>query len=428
MLNFEYDDLEAVCNKFGTPLYLYDGESLERQFLNLRSNLHQSLEIFYSLKANPNISIFSLLHSLGAKAEVSSLTELITVLKCKTDPKDIIFLGPGKSIKELEMCVMKDIYSIVCESLQELELINEISKKNNKITRVSLRVNPSFSVKGARLTMSGKPSQFGIDEELLSEVIEIIMTKYSNIHLQGFQTYMGTRILDEDVIIENTRKILNSAERFSEKYGVELELVDIGGGLGVPYFESEEDLDIKELCQGLNVLVDEFKGKYPNTRLIMELGRYLTAESGIYITKARYLKESRGEKYIVTDGGTNHHMAAVGIGSFVKRNFPIISLSNPNAEKSVVYNVSGPLCTPNDTIGKNVKLPEVNQGDLIGILKSGAYGPTASPTLFLSHGFPAEVLYYRDEYKLIRNRDDVDSMLNKQILLLFEKQCLETIK
>ncbi|MBO1910291.1 hypothetical protein J4G37_36600, partial [Microvirga sp. 3-52] len=216
MPNLEYDNLESVCDKFGTPLYLYDGESLELNFLNLRNNLHQSLEIFYSLKANPNISIFSLLHSLGAKAEVSSLAELITVLKCKTDPKDIIFLGPGKSIEEIEMCVMQDIYSIVCESSQELELINEISKKHNKITNVSLRVNPSFSVKGARLTMSGKPSQFGIDEELLSQVIETIMTKHTNIHLQGFQTYMGTRILDEGIIIENTRKILNNADRFSE--------------------------------------------------------------------------------------------------------------------------------------------------------------------------------------------------------------------
>lgn len=420
MINLDHD-FEKISEKFGTPLYLYDGNIIKRNFKHLSKNLHPSLEIFYSLKANPNMSIFYLLHSLGARAEVSSMAELMTVLKCGTNPKNIIFLGPGKSIEEIEMCVSQDIYSIVCESKQEMEIVNKIAKHQNKMVNIALRVNPSFSVRGARLSMSGKSSQFGIDEEQLPDVIETIMTRYSYLHLQGFQTYMGTRILDEEVILENTRKILESADRFAKKYGIALEMVDIGGGLGVPYFDKETSLDIEKLGHGLTSLIEGFREKYPNTRLIMELGRYLTAESGIYMIKTRYIKESRGEKYIVADGGTNHHMAAVGIGSFVKRNFPIRSLSNLTGDRTTPYNISGPLCTPNDTIGKSVMLPKTKTGDLIGILNSGAYGPSASPILFLSHGFPAEVLYYQGNYRLIRSRDTVDSMLKNQILYEFEK-------
>ncbi|GIP63142.1 diaminopimelate decarboxylase [Virgibacillus pantothenticus] len=408
-------DFQAISTTYGTPLYLYSGEELEQNYNHLRNHLTSSLEIFYSLKANPNISIYSFLHSLGAKAEVSSKAELLTVLKCGTNPQDIIFLGPGKSSEELEMCISNNIYSIVCESFQELELINQIAQNNNRIINVSIRTNPSFTIKGARLTMGGKSRQFGIDEEILLGLNYEDLSQYKNICIIGFHTYMGTRILDETVIVENTVNILRSAELLSEKLKINLEMVDIGGGLGVPYFDGEVSINIENLCRELNPVIEQFQNKHPRSRLIMELGRYLTATSGMYITKVSYVKESRGELFAITDGGTNHHMAAVGIGSFVKRNFPIVSLSS-TSEQRYNYNISGPLCTPNDTIGKNVSLPKLFHGDLIGIENSGAYGPTASPTLFLSHGYPAEVLHYQGEHYLIRERDSVDSMLSKQIL------------
>ncbi|AUS84879.1 diaminopimelate decarboxylase [Lysinibacillus sp. YS11] len=405
-----------LAERYGTPLYIYDGNEIKNAFLELKSNIPDYLEVFFSLKSNPNISVYNLLKSLGAKAEVSSLTELKTVLMANTNPNDIIFLGPGKSEEEIKNCIDHSIYAIVCESFQELELINEIASLRKKRVRVAIRVNPTFTVKGSRLSMGGKPRQFGIDEEEIFQNISIL-NSYKNVEIIGIQVYMGTRILDGDVICQNTQNILKLAEKFSKQTDQYLQFVDIGGGLGVPYFGNEEELNIQRLGKQLAPIIADFKANFPNTRLAMEAGRYLVAKSGIFVSKVNYTKKSREENFVITDGGTNCHMAAVGIGSFVKRNFPMINLTNLNETDIETYNVTGPLCTPNDIVGKNVELSRVQKGDLIGVLQSGAYGPSASPGLFLSHGFPAEVMILNGEHYLIRRRDHSDDIIDKQIMV-----------
>ncbi|SNS62603.1 diaminopimelate decarboxylase [Streptosporangium subroseum] len=407
--------VSELAREYGTPLYIYDGDALREQFLGLRTRLHPKLEMFFSLKSNPNVSICALLHSLGARAEVSSLVELATALQAGVKGEDIIFLGPGKSREELRTCVNENVHAIVCESFGELELIEEVAKEQEKIVNVVLRVNPSFSVKGSGLTMGGKPRQFGIDEEqILAD--PGLATRFSNVRLMGVHAYMGTRILSEEVVVENTVRILELAERIATKLDFPLELVDVGGGLGIAYFEGERDLDPELLTSRLNPVIEDFVSRYPDTRMIMELGRYLTAPSGTYMVRVRYVKTSMGERFAVADGGTNHHMAAVGIGSFVKRNFPMRLLNRIDEEATEPWYVTGPLCTPNDTIGKGVLLPPVRTGDLLGVLRSGAYGPTASPVLFLSHGSPAEVLVKDGRHHLVRERDGIDDLLRQQHL------------
>ncbi|MGE7934840.1 diaminopimelate decarboxylase [Viridibacillus arvi] len=408
--------ISDLAEKYGTPLYIYDGQEISNIFLELKNNITKHLEVFFSLKSNPNISVYNLLKSLGAKAEVSSLTELKTVLMANTDPENIIFLGPGKSEEEITSCIDHSIYAIVCESFQELELINKIASIRKKRARVAIRVNPTFSIKGSRLAMGGKPRQFGIDEEIVFQNLALLKS-YGNVDIIGIQVYMGTRILDENVICQNTINILKLAVRFSEQTGLALQFVDIGGGLGVPYFSNEEELNIQKLGKQLSPIINDFKDSFPNTKLAMEVGRYLVAKSGMFVSKVNYIKKSREENFIITDGGTNCHMAAVGIGSFVKRNFPMKNLTNLNEADIDTYNVTGPLCTPNDVVGKNVELSKVQRGDLIGILQSGAYGPSASPGLFLSHGFPAEVLIHSGKHYLVRRRDNSEDIIGKQILV-----------
>ncbi|MEU6542809.1 type III PLP-dependent enzyme [Streptomyces sp. NPDC046859] len=405
-----------LAEQYGTPLYLYDGAEITGRFQGLRERLHPSLEVFYSLKANPNISVCALLNRCGARAEVSSLTELVTARRAGVAPRDIIFLGPGKSRAELAACLDEDIHAIVCESLDELALIDEVAREKFVTARVALRVNPSFSVKGSGLTMGGKPRQFGIDEERLLAEGPGLTSRYSAVRLMGVQVYLGTRILGEDTVVENTRRILDLAERVSGHLGFPLETVDVGGGLGVAYFDNEKDLDLDELTARLNPVVDAFAVRHPDTRMIMELGRFLVAASGTYVTRVRYTKQSMGENFAVTDGGTNHHMAAVGIGSYVKRNFPIVALERLDEPAGEPWNITGPLCTPNDVIGKKVPMPALRAGELIGVLRSGAYGPTASPVHFLSHGYPAEVLVLDGRPHLVRERDDVEAMLGGQRL------------
>jgi diaminopimelate decarboxylase len=403
-----------LAERFGTPMYLYDGDVIRQVYGRLRALLDPGVEIFYSLKANPNVSVCALLRSLGAGAEVSSLAELVTARRAGVAAADTIFLGPGKSPEELAACVDAGIHAVVCESLEELTALDESAPAGG--TRVILRVNPAFSTKGSRLSMGGKPRQFGIDQELLLESAPVLKG-LRNVEVIGLHAYMGTRILDAANAVENTRGILSAAEQLSAALDLPLGTVDVGGGFGVPYFDNESDLDIEEATRGINDAVADFRDRHPRTRLITELGRYLVGRAGTYVVRARYVKPSRGEWFVVADGGTNHHMAAVGIGSFVKRNFPIRSLSRPDAAPDREYTVTGPLCTPNDVVGKQVPLPEVRPGDLLGVERSGAYGPTASPVQFLSHGYPAEVLVLDGTAHLVRRRDTIDDLLGPQILV-----------
>ncbi|MGD3112000.1 type III PLP-dependent enzyme [Streptomyces sp. YGL11-2] len=417
--------ISELAERFGTPLYLYDGAELASRIDGLRAELHPRLEFFFSLKANPNVAVCAALHARGARAEVSSLVELLTALRAGVAPRDIIFLGPGKSAGELEACLEHGIHAIVCESLGELDLIDELARRRGAVARVMLRVNPTFSVKGSGLTMGGKPRQFGIDEvQLLARTG--LAGPHANVRLMGVHAYMGTRILSEEAVAENTARIFELAGRVSAELGFELETVDIGGGLGVAYFDGERDLDLPLLAARLNPLIAEFADAHPRTRLVMELGRYLTATAGTYVARVRYVKESMGERFAVADGGTNHHMAAVGIGSFVKRNFPMALLNRLDEPADESWHVTGPLCTPNDTLGKKIALPAVRPGDLVGVLRSGAYGPTASPVQFLSHGYPAEVLVQDGQAHLVRERDTSEDLLRGQRLPAVASERLTT--
>ncbi|MEN8656322.1 type III PLP-dependent enzyme [Streptomyces sp. 21So2-11] len=411
--------VSEIAAEFGTPLYVYDADVLHDVYQGLRDRMHPAVDIFLSLKANPNISVIGFLGTLGAGAEVSSLAELETARRAGIAPQNTIFLGPGKTRAELEACVAADLHAIVCESLDELKALDDLAVAAGRDRLpVMLRINPEFHTKGSALAMGGKPRQFGIDVAEL-RASQQLLKGLRRVHVMGLHAYMGTRFLNHEDLIHNTREILAAADELSAETGIELRTVDFGGGFGVPYFSNETGLDIPALTDGINDAVGEFLQKHPGCRLINELGRYLTAPCGTYVTRALFVKESMGEQFVVADGGTNHHMAAVGVGSFVKRNFPVRSLTRYAEEPVRTYTVTGPLCTPNDVIGKRVALPPVAAGDLIGVELSGAYGPSASPGLFLSHGFPAEVMVHNGTAHLVRRRDTIEDLLDKQQLIVF---------
>jgi diaminopimelate decarboxylase len=413
-LTVQGHSVSDLARRFGTPLYLYDGDVLRSTYTRLRESLHPGVDVFYSAKANPNVSICAVLRALGAGLEVSSLAELITAQRAGARNSDVIFLGPGKSAEELRACAELGIHAVVCESLDEVSMLEAIAPQAGM--NVLLRVNPAFTSKGSRLSMGGKPRQFGIDEETLLHSAPFFR-RLRRVRVTGFHAYMGTRNLDFADVVSNVRGVLAVAERLAGELGITLQTVDVGGGFGVPYFDNENALDIGSVTAGVNAAADDFLGRHQGCRIITELGRYLAAWCGTYVVRAQYVKQSRDEWFVVADGGTNHHMAAVGIGSFVKRNFPIRSLTRYGEPAERRYTVTGPLCTPNDVVAKQVALPEVTPGDLIGVQRSGAYGPSASPVLFLSHGHPAEVLVIDGTAHLIRRRDTVDDLLSRQYLI-----------
>lgn len=406
-----------IAERFGTPLYLYDADVLAATYTALRGRLHPALDIYFSLKANPNVSVCAELTRLGAGAEVSSGIELATARQAGARPADTIFLGPGKTDDELVECVHSGVRAVVVESATELRRLDAIAGRiGHAPVDVLLRVNPAFVAKGAGLSMGGKPRQFGIDQEAVPAALAQAGA-LAHVRVCGLHAYMGTRILESADVVHNTQGILAMAAGLHRSHGMALDCVDIGGGLGVAYFAGERDLDLDALVAGVNAAVDEFLACRPGTRLILELGRYLVARAGRYVVRVLDVKASRGDTFVVADGGTNHHMAAVGIGSFVKRNFPIRSLTRFDEPATERYTITGPLCTPNDVVGKQVPLPPVAVGDLLGVERSGAYGPTASPVQFLSHGYPAEVMVRAGTAHLVRRRDTVDDLLGRQVLL-----------
>ncbi|PJM98657.1 diaminopimelate decarboxylase [Streptomyces sp. CB01201] len=410
----------AIAEQFGTPLFMYDAQVITETLRELENVLPPGIDVLYSLKANPNISICSLLNRAGAGAEVSSVAELMTAIRAGVAPADIIFLGPGKTSSDLNACIDAGIHAVVCESLYEMRLLEQAAAaRNADPVPVLLRINPAFHSKGSGLAMGGKPRQFGIDEEQ-ARAARPLLEELPHIDVRGFHAYMGTRFLNHKDVVSNTVQILSMAESVAADLGIDLFTVDFGGGLGVAYFDNEQDVDVAALGKELAEPVASFRARHPDCRLIMELGRYLTARAGTYVTRVLYVKESLGENFVVADGGTNHHMAAVGIGSFVKRNFPVRHLGQPDAPADHVYTVTGPLCTPNDTVVKRASLPEVRPGDLLGIERSGAYGPTASPGLFLSHGYPAEVVVHQGRAILVRERDTPEDLLARQHLADFD--------
>lgn len=407
--------LSELADRFGTPMYVYDGDVLRETYQRVRELLSPQIRILYSAKANPNLSVCGVFRTLSAGLEVSSLAELEIAIRAGFDPDDIIFVGPGKSLEELRACCARGIHAVVCESLDELAMLDDLCAPAG--ARALIRVNPAFEGKGTRLAMGGKPRQFGVDQEALLGA-GAVFRRLRHVRVAGVHAYLGTRILDSDGLVHNTRGILAAARELSAAINIPLETVDIGGGMGVPYFDNEKDLDLAVAAHGINEAVAEFLAESPGTRIITELGRYLAGWCGTYVVGVRYVKQSRGESFVVADGGTNHHMAAVGIGSFVKRNFPIRSLSRAAEPADQPCTVVGPLCTPNDVLAKDVLLPQQRPGDLIGVLRSGAYGPTASPGLFLSHGYPAEVLVLDGAAHLVRVRDTVEDLLRPQRLVV----------
>jgi len=401
------EKLLEAAELFGTPCYFYDRRLIERQYIMLRDGL-SDVDIFYSLKANPNLMIAKLFNQLGAGVEVCSGVELETALRAGFSPDNIIFVGPTKKTADIVTALNHRIYAIVCESKEEVTQIDALAKARNEIAYIAIRVNPAFRVREASLKMGGIPSQFGIDQEELFGDKSFFLAK-KNLIIRGIHVFNGTRILNAAAFVENTQKIVELVKELEEAWRISFSLIDVGGGIGVPYFKNEKEFPVSELKKLIPML-----RSYASTRIILESGRYLTADAGVFMTRIESIKTSRGVQFLITDGGMNCHLTAAGYGSLLKRNFPMRLLTKRKPTQYHRYHITGPLCTPADTIGQHVELPEAKRGDYIAILASGAYGPTASPVLFLGHGYPAEVFCDDEKLHLIRERDTGDDFLRKQ--------------
>lgn len=387
--NFEIGD---IVEKYGAPLYVYDEEILEKR-LELLGGSFRDFDIFYSFKSNPNPHICTLVKRKGHFADVASLGEVKLAKKCGFGKDEIIYSAPGK--KEQEITEALDNCILIADSLEEIKMINEICKKKGYVQEIGIRINPNYSIEdsAALEIMSGYPSKFGIDQEMLSENMGILKGM-KNIVIKGIQIYMGSGIMSHTTIYNNFFNILKVAKFCSEELKLDIQFIDFGGGFGIKYTEEDEELNIKKAGQMVEELLktDEFKD-ISKARLIIESGRFICGPAGYYVAKVLDKKISRGKHYAIIDGGMNTFFRPV----FIKENrYPIIVGNKINLEKNQKVTLGGVMCTPIDIFEEDVMLPELEKEDIIVFLNTGAYGYTMSLTKFISHEGAKELYISKD--------------------------------
>jgi diaminopimelate decarboxylase len=402
----------VLASRYGTPVFLYDQSVLERKYAALRKALPARFSISYSVKANPNPAFLRFFLSKGCGLEIASAGEFYQAQNAGCFPDDILFAGPGKTEPELELAVAQGIGEIHVESKVEAERISAIGRKLGVCTGIAIRVNPSEG-RGGAMCMGGKSAPFGVDEEQLDALLYLINSD-SYLDFRGIHLFVGTQILDHTLLLSQYRKGVEIARRAAAFTQKPIQTLDFGGGLGIPYFPGDVELDLKLLGEGLHELMRETENEecFAQTRFVVEPGRFLVGEAGVYVARVNDIKTSRGKKYLILDGGMNHHLAASGnLGQVIKRNPALAILNKLHMTSRETVDVVGPLCTPLDTLGRSVELPEAEIGDLVGIFQSGAYARTASPLGFLSHPAPPEVWIENGLDFLIRRRGEFSDSL-----------------
>ena len=380
-----------LAQKVGkTPFYAYDSSLITQRVNLLRNVLPSAIHLHYAIKANPMPEVVNHMAGLVDGLDVASAGELDIAIKSRIEREHISFAGPGKTISELRQAIDTGII-INIESETEIHRIADIAKETGTRPSVAIRVNPDFELKSSGMKMGGGGKQFGIDSELVPDILGSL----SKLPLDfiGFHIFCGSQNLRCDAIIDAQNKTFDLADRLATFAPQPVRLLNIGGGFGIPYFPGDQPLDIAPIGANLAKQLPKIKGRFPEAEIVIEFGRYLVGEAGIYVCEIIDKKISRGETFLITNGGLHHHLAASGnFGQVVRKNYPVVIGNKVVGKARETASVVGPLCSPLDTLASQMDLAKAEIGDLVVVLQSGAYGLTASPLNFLSHPVPGEIM------------------------------------
>ena len=377
-----------------TPFYAYSRDLLRARVAQLRAVLPPQIKLHYAMKANPMPAVVGLMAGLVDGIDVASAGELKVALDAGADPAEISFAGPGKRDPELRQSVAAGVLVNV-ESMRELPVLAAASQALGLPARVAVRVNPDFELKGSGMKMGGGPKQFGVDTEGVPEMLAWIARE--GLAFEGFHLFAGSQNLRADSICDAQQKSYELALRLAQHAHTPVKFLNLGGGFGIPYFPGEQRLDLTPIGSNLAAICERARHELPQAGIVIELGRYLVGEAGVYVTRIVDRKVSRGQVYLVADGGLHHHLSASGnFGQVVRKNYPVTIVRQGAGRASTVEreiaSVVGPLCTPLDLLADRMDLPQAQIGDLAVVFQSGAYGASSSPQSFLGHPACVEVL------------------------------------
>jgi diaminopimelate decarboxylase len=381
---------ELVAEAGRTPLFVYSRSHLDARVAELRAALPARVGLNYAVKANPHLAVIGHMAPLVDGFDIASSGELGLCVAVGIDPARISFAGPGKRDDELEAAIGAGV-TLNCESEGEASRAVAIGERLGQRPRIAIRVNPSFEMKGSGMKMGGGAKQFGVDAERVPALARHVIA--AGAEWRGLHIFTGSQTLSAEAIIEAQANVLTLAAELAEAIGHDLPKLNMGGGLGIPYFPGDAPVDLAKVGAALGERVAALPPVLADTELCMELGRYLVGEAGVYLTRIIDRKVSHGVTYLITDGGLHHQLAASGnFGTVVRRNYPSAIATHYGAEATEEVNIVGCLCTPLDRLADAVAMPHAGVGDLVAVFCAGAYGATASPSAFLGHGPAAELL------------------------------------
>lgn len=384
--------LQSAAASFGTPAYVYFTSAIESRSRLLREAFEGRFALSFAAKSNPNPALLAFMKSQAEFLDVSSIGEFRTAIAAGWEPGRISFTGPGKRDFEIREAIEGGIGEMILESVREAYLADGAARSAGHVQDVLVRIAPPVVPKGFGDQMAGRPSPFGIDWEDVSREMPRIAA-LPNLRIAGLHIYAGTQCLKPEAICENYRNFLTIFREVCGRYIPRPAKLVFGSGLGIPYHDGDSPLDLAVVAGGIAAELDALKAEpqFSDTRLILELGRYLVGEAGYFLTRIVSIKESRGVRIGICDGGMNNHLPASGhFGMVMHRNYSMHKVGGQGETEKV--NLVGPLCTSIDRLAIGVELPRLEEGDLIAVHNSGAYGLTASPIHFISHAAPREIL------------------------------------
>ena len=400
--------LLEIARRYGTPTYAFDMRRLRAQAEKLRTNLPAAVEIHYSLKANASLGICDILADCGLGADVASAGELATAVAAGFPPERIFVAGPFKLPETISQLREMPAAIVSVDSPSELQMLAEREIRN----RVVLRLRPDFS--SSAVCAAGCESRFGFTGDDLERCVEL--TKSRGINVIGFHVFAGSQVLAAEQVIEHLRGSLDLSLRASRTLGLSPTLLNLGGGFGIPYARGEQDLDLARIGAELATLANRARP----ARLVLELGRYLVAEAGWYLTRVLGHQTFQGCPAVVVDGGTHQRADMCGLSLRTKALPPAV-LDEPQARSGSTSendctptDILGCLSLPADVLAESSPLPRLSPGNVLAFGNAGAYGLWSSPALFHGSPLPAEVAFDGSKIFVMRERRPASSILDDQ--------------
>lgn len=391
MLRIGGQRADALAEAAGdTPLFVYDRAMLSARAAEWRAAMPREVQLHYAMKANPFAPLLAHMAAIVDGLDVASGGELALALASGMAGEHISFAGPGKRDRELEAAIAAGA-TLNLESAREGARALAVADRIGTRPRLAVRVNPDFDLKGSGMKMGGGAKPFGVDTDAVPALVRTLIDAGAD--WRGFHIFAGSQALDADAIADTQAQTVALAARLAEAIGATPPLVNLGGGMGVPYFPGDRAVDAATVGARLAETLGARGAALAESGFAMELGRWLVAEAGVYLMRVVDRKVSHGETFLVTDGGLHHQLAASGnFGTVIRRNYPIAVAGRFGREAVETVSVVGCLCTPLDRLGDQVGLPRADVGDLIALFQAGAYGASASPAAFLGQGPAGEML------------------------------------